>query len=164
MQVKKCKRLTVGHKAYIAGIIDGEGCIAIHRRSGRGCKYGYSFYGVLRVSNTNLALLEWLQTITGLGAIVENKVTGNRRRQWEWKVHSQQASGLLKLLYPYLRVKRENAEVLLGFLKFRRESEMVVRKLGGKGLPFKLWKTQDSFYLRMKDLNKRGLQNDRRTA
>jgi hypothetical protein len=158
MKVKKPRKLPVKDKAYIAGIIDGEGCVAIHRRSGRGCKYGYSFYGVVRVSNTNLALLKWLQEVTGLGAVVESQVTGNRRRQWEWKVHSQQAYGLLKVLYPYLQVKKENADVLMSFLKFRRESEPVVRKLGGKGIPYNLWRTQKSFYTKMKKLNSRGLQ------
>jgi hypothetical protein len=148
----------VKDKAYIAGIVDGEGCISIHRRSDRCYKQGYSFYATLRVSNTNKPLLDWLKRVTGLGAVVENKVVGNRRPQWEWKVHSQQAGLLLKELYSFLRVKKKQARLVLQFVEFKNKSNPIFKRLGTRGMPLKLWKRQESMYLQARKLNARGLQ------
>ncbi len=48
------------NKAYIAGIIDGEGCVSL---TGRFDRHGIKKYvtPIIQVANTNFALIELLQ-------------------------------------------------------------------------------------------------------
>jgi hypothetical protein len=46
--------------AYLAGIIDGEGCFTLHRE-----KNSHRFASQLQIGNTDLRLLEWVKTRFG---------------------------------------------------------------------------------------------------
>ena len=50
--------LSETQKAYLAGIVDGEGCISF-------CKIGSFLYLGVSVANTNKPLINWLRTNLG---------------------------------------------------------------------------------------------------
>lgn len=84
--------------AYIAGIVDGEGCITRQNKNWR-----------LQVGMTDQGLIEWLGEIGG--TVKERRVQGNRQRCWLWLVMAQmEVREILTALLPYLRVKRVVAE------------------------------------------------------
>lgn len=78
---------------YLAGIIDGEGCI---HRNGNGWN--------VDVANNNLALHAWLLSIGG-------SITDRGGKCLHWRVlSSADVLDLLELVEPYLMVKREQAQ------------------------------------------------------
>ena len=99
--------------AYTAGIVDGEGYIAIKKY---GNKYGYRCSRV-EVGNTNEWLINWLYFSFG-GSKYEAKSTKanpRARRYWKWYISSNEAVEFLKLIMPYIRIKRTQAELALSF-------------------------------------------------
>lgn len=94
-------------RAWLAAMVDGEGCIAIHRRMDEGRKRP-TFAPMVQVSNTNLALLERCKTIAGVGTISHSD-RGRNRRIYRWCVMSNQARQLLRELYPHLIAKQPQA-------------------------------------------------------
>lgn len=99
--------------AYIAGIFDGEGCIQIAKRT-EGKKHHY-----LRAS---LSLAnEYIPNLFKFhfgGAIYKRDLRSRGWQiQWSWSVHSRQAGEFLEVILPYLKLKRNEAELALEFLK-----------------------------------------------
>lgn len=103
--------------AYLAGFIDGEGYIGISKNSS---------YGELQISITNTnediirLIAKWFK---GSVRLVEKKE--NHKDCWRFGVYSEDAVTLLKAVYPYLFVKREQAYIGLEFQKL----------IGKKGKP-----------------------------
>lgn len=84
--------------AYIAGFIDGEGCITSN-----------SSNGSLRFEATNMCLapIQFLQDVFG-GSIWRIHPKG-RRLTYIWHIGGQAAVEVLTTLLPYFKVKREQA-------------------------------------------------------
>lgn len=94
-------------KAYIAGIMDGEGYIGIQvTRSKR-----LWFRPGVRISNSNRDLLEWIQAETRAGNLYDLR---NGMYALTFDRKADQIAVLTQLL-PYLRVKRRLAQIVLEF-------------------------------------------------
>ena len=103
--------------AYLAGLIDGEGCLYVKPLTAFPRLY---HFGGLSVTNTHLATLTWLKERFG-GNIRIKARTGNQIPCGEWSIHGADAiRSLLKRLLPYLRIKKEQAVLLLEFLGDRQ--------------------------------------------
>jgi len=100
-----------GKLAYTAGIMDGEGSIYI-RRTTKG--HSSSSLAVF-VTNTNEWICQWLKFQYG-GSI---QIMQPRKKNWKiayrWWLTSNQALGFLKLILPYLNLKRPQAELAITF-------------------------------------------------
>ena len=97
--------------AYIAGIVDGEGSIAISRAR-RG---GHTTYFVsVSVSNTVHWLLEWLKFNFG-GCIVQLKKPPQQKEAWEWKLSRGPGMRFVKAILPYLLLKKAQADLAIKF-------------------------------------------------
>jgi hypothetical protein len=97
--------------AYAAGIIDGEGCIYI-TKSWHGSRYRHLKIGV-EVSCTSLNLIEWLSI--QFGGYLSFGKRPNRKPYYRWGLSSACAAEFLQAIYPYLVIKREQAEVVFRF-------------------------------------------------
>lgn len=103
--------------AYLAGIIDGEGCL--HIRVARP-KKAQKFRGIngwhvitIEVSNTNPRLAEWLkENFKGYFYEVKPKA-GRWSTAWNWITTSRNANNILELILPYLVLKRGQAEAMI---------------------------------------------------
>jgi len=94
--------------AYLAGIIDGEGCIFLSSRN----------VVEVSVSNTSLWLCNYLKFVfTGSVIKVKEDARGNRQQLYHWSVKCQRAHLCLKLLLPYLRIKKPQAELAIQVLR-----------------------------------------------
>jgi len=91
--------------AYVAGIIDGEGCIGLSRS-------GAGVYPSIYVTNTNIDLLHALKG--RYGGII--KVKALRKENWKeayaWKVTWRSAVLLLEDVGEYLMLKKKQAETV----------------------------------------------------
>lgn len=96
--------LTIAERAYIAGIIDGEGCICFGKRKG---------WHELRVvvKHTNPILIAWLLDRLG-GSICLHKARSDKHKDSHiWTITTKQAASMLALILPYLLIKQNQALV-----------------------------------------------------
>jgi len=101
-----------GNLAYMAGLYDGEGYIGIvtGKRKHRPTD-DYRLYCKLGMCNPYLPQL--FQSHFG-GLLTTHKLE-NRRRVWVWQIVNEPAAQFLKALLPYLRLKKNEAELGIEF-------------------------------------------------
>lgn len=98
--------------AYAAGLFDGEGCITLRVR-----RSGYIAMEV-RVTNTNREIIEWLRDQFGGTIYGQRQPKGNRREAFCWRLSEITGSNFLRLILPFLRIKREEAHVALAYREY----------------------------------------------
>ena len=132
-------------KAYIAGLVDGEGHIAITLRSGQ-----WSGHQVMvKVTNTNILVLE--EVARDYGARVQNQRV---RSPWKptvdihWSAH--RAVVFLKEIRPYLRIKAEIADVALALAETMRSPKSKARAISKQE-----WDYREQLRLKIRTLNAR---------
>lgn len=115
--------------AYIAGIIDGEGCIGIYHYKSRS-----SIHPVISVTNTSKALIDWICLMLGLpsGKYVAHCQAGCRQWYTTKTGPMQQTYEVATRVLPYLRVKRKQAELLIRYCDWRRLVELNGRDTRGR--------------------------------
>lgn len=102
-------------RAYIAGFLDGDGCILLQLKPRRGYRYGYqikvtvSFYQ----KHQGRRLLEWLQQQIGLGRIRDRK---DGISQYDIEGVTSVLC-LLRAISPYLVAKRQQAQKVIELLE-----------------------------------------------
>jgi len=104
--------------AYIAGLFDGEGCVHIGGR-----RQNSSYNLEVSLSNTNRDVLFWIQSIFG-GYIKEQKKAKEYHTQcYNWRIVSNQAVLFLESIYPYMRIKLNQADGAIAFQSLMRMSD-----------------------------------------
>ena len=96
--------------AYLAGLIDGEGTIALTRRHA-----GENRQLVLTISSTEAALVEWTRATLGVGKITRKTTTlPHHAPGLTFCISNRQALDVLAQVAPFLRsYKRGRAELVL---------------------------------------------------
>jgi len=157
--------LTPREWAYLAGIIDGEGCIHITRFPPKP-RYKTRIYQLgLSVTNTNKPLMDWIENKLGGYRSHHNHRYGERRNQnqyWMWKASTRHAAEILKLVRPYLIGKADQADVGIAFQEHIEEAKHrgYERKGVTKGRPIltdEQIAVRESFYLRLIEIRKQSL-------
>lgn len=108
MPLIKSDEMSDAEIAYVAGIFDGEGCIGFAQARGT------SFVRIL-ITNTNKELLEYLQSKFGGDIKALSLRKHNWKQGWNLRISWSRAIELIRLVYPWLRVKREQAQVALAW-------------------------------------------------
>ena len=89
---------------YLAGFIDGEGCISeIHRWHRPLSSKRFE----IRISNTDLGVLEWIKQEYGGYLYKMSDAIGNHKVCYQWYISDKRAKELYKLLKPYLKIKNQ---------------------------------------------------------
>lgn len=105
---------TEAEKGYLAGIIDGEGCIGFYRR--RNGKQGYYVYAMnVTIANSSPRLERWLgdKFPNRFYRQKQNPTEWTKKEVYRWSLSgSQQVMQFLKEIEPYLVIKRRQAEAL----------------------------------------------------
>lgn len=138
-------------KAYIAGIMDGEGCFQIRRAKDKNMVNGYRFSLGFRITSTNKEVLEFVKYYFG-GNIGEHKLNNNKgkwKKAWRYDITCKKAFNLLQNIYPYLIIKEKQANVMVKFQKTITNNT--------KPIPEELWEKRKNLKLEINKLNKRGL-------
>lgn len=95
-------------KAWLAGIIEGEGCIHIHKREKNRLN---ATYGVnLSIHNTNKKIIDKIVEITQLGNNIQITDKDRNHKLYRWNSSSIASKKILKEIYPYLVSKKDQAE------------------------------------------------------
>ena len=109
--------------AYFAGILDGEGCIAISTawfKNADGMrKRRYRLF--VRITMTDLPVLKWIEARFGGKTYSRSATWQNRnphcRQQWQWTTADSHAEKVVRRLLPFLIGKRPEALAAIEFRK-----------------------------------------------
>lgn len=105
--------------AYLAGIVDGEGTIDFIKNKTRRRK---EVAPRMKVGNTDLDLIRWLLAEIGGRVYVYKPKNKTHKMFFEWFISGvQNIQPLLLAIFPYLVIKRKNAEKVLEFCKIEVE-------------------------------------------
>jgi len=129
------KAVSSGNLCYIAGLTDGEGSLKAncYRRRTRGQTRGQQYGNNLRIRFADEETIRWLQETFGIGCVYV-ETNGRYQPMWNWQVSGKQCAEVLKVLLPYLRTRRRQAELILK-LRQRIETYKQPRDARGRGLP-----------------------------
>lgn len=98
--------------SYIAGVVDGEGCLMVGKYKRSGNK-GLAYRGYFMIANTYVPLLTHIKSIMG-GKIIEQ---GKNNGCYTLTFTTSEIRKWLPQLIGFLIVKKKQAEVLLDFLE-----------------------------------------------
>lgn len=139
--------------AWVAGLIDGEGCIYIRKRTEKAPsrkERSPSYALSLTVKMTHKPTIEELKNIFGVGRI-HRETPGklNKKVSWRWAVSTQEGADILRMILPYLKVKREEAELAIEFSEVSKRSSF-----GRNTVKVEISELRDSFYRKLQELKK----------
>lgn len=130
--------------AYVAGIIDGEGCIMITPHSPAN---SYSFACFLQITNADRRLIDKMSELTGVGHITEHKDKCRTRPLYRWHVRkNKDLVDLLKRVYPHSAIKKEQIELVC---------KMMAASHNGKRVTPEMYNYRKKLWERMKELHAR---------
>lgn len=120
--------------AYLAGQIDADGTIGITRRRDGAVIGRFSLY------TQDAELVRWCKEVTGVGSIsvCRFKTTGC----YQWQPAFYASVDLLRKLLPYLRTKKQQAELVIELFDTRTDHQLSAEE-------------DEKFLLRNKQLNSR---------
>jgi len=133
LKIKKGKRTVTTDIAYIAGFLDGEGCIRI-KKANQG---GNSYYVWVAITNSYKPTLDFVQSVFG-GQVRQAEKTVNKI-VYHYLITASEAVDMLKTILGFLRDKKKQAELAIIFHDNKD-------RLSPSG--------KDLAYRRMKDLKK----------
>ena len=129
------RKMSPTERAYVAGIIDGEGCIEFKwanriRRDRKGTPTYRTLIVRLEVPQVDKRLIDWLMEITKEGTRDIKRYPKNPtyHDQHRWRVGYHGVYRVLKQVYPYLIVKREKAQLVI-----KHYDKKFFKKVFGKG-------------------------------
>lgn len=103
--------------AYMAGIIDGEGCISISASFDKKKSKSWSYTPKVQINNCDTRMLDWIAERFGSHHAPMGDRDIREGRGWRvchtWSLHSQNAGRLLLAVLPYLVCKRRQAEIVI---------------------------------------------------
>jgi hypothetical protein len=110
--------MTIEDRSYLAGFIDGEGSIGLRIAHSERNPLFTNYVIRLRATQCNEDIIHWIQVVTGVGSVRKMKYGwGMKHQPYEWYTSGSKALKVLHEIYPYLRVKRIQAEIAFEFEK-----------------------------------------------
>ena len=113
--------LTETEKAYLAGFFDGDGCVNIGTRQGKS-HATVSYYLQVVFSQCDRPFLERWSIKVGMGSVYENAplrhpTIKQTKTLWHWRLMDRQAEAMLRMMLPYLDIKKDQAEIAIRFMR-----------------------------------------------
>jgi hypothetical protein len=148
--------LTDAQVGWLAGIIDGEGCITISKqKAGAGGRVNPSYRLFLKVTMGHLEAVERVRDLLDVGSV---HVQNARQRHdgvlwnqaWAWWVSANEAAAVLRFLRPHLVVKAAEADVAMEFAALPRW--LTGGANGNLRKPPEFVAAQEEFFCRLRDL------------
>lgn len=106
---RQMNKMTEAERAYLAGMIDGEGCIHI------ACNRQRYYFLMVAIVGTIENHIRACHEMAGIGSIRHTVRPGSNADMWRWQLVSHDAVALLKATLPYLILKADQARLALRF-------------------------------------------------
>ena len=106
---------------YLAGLIDGDGCVSLYKKKDKKARTGFTFAPFLVVTSTNTAFLLALKK--NYGGYLDSQGKGDYcgTPMFRLQFSSNEIRTLLPLLIPHLVLKKEEACLLLEALTLTKD-------------------------------------------
>jgi len=114
---KRFLNLSAEEKAYLAGLIDGDGTISLN-------KEGRQYRPLLMVSTTDLRLANWLSKIFGVSYPRNNPHTPERVTWTHVPIYGYHILPILKELEKYLIVKKPQCVLVMKYIELRLKQKL----------------------------------------
>lgn len=102
--------------AYLAGVIDSDGCIGTQKNT-----IGRTYRPYLVVIQRDMVLIEWLfSKFEGRVNLVSRKRADRTDYYLRWETHNTKTTNILKGSLPYLIVKKEQAKLAIELVETRK--------------------------------------------
>jgi len=148
-----CRQLGESEKAWLAGVIDGEGSIFLSKVLNPKTRRGFFYLPTLSISNTNRPfLVKVAETIDEGSVCFAKKGDSKTKSRWMYICSSGVIRAILPQILPHMIVKRDRAVMMLRFLEFLDSNPIY----GRKEVPKSYYDRLDALYREMKTLNMRG--------
>ena len=145
------KELKETEKAYIAGILDGEGCVSIAKSNRSYLNYPYyQLRVIIAMSDKNVIDL-LTKKLGGYQQSIKMKNI-NHKISYRWQLTCDDAENFLRLIEKYLIVKKMHCKAAFNFRKTKKG-----RSNSGRALKKEIFDLRTRHFEEMKKLNKRGL-------
>jgi hypothetical protein len=112
--------ISEGDIGYIAGIIDGEGCISYkqYMRKRSHNKKAYPTWQIrIEVAMTDKSVLKWISEVLDIGTVTEKRYKSRYavgwKKQWRWRASHRQAYYVSRLIWPYVHVKIDGIQKII---------------------------------------------------
>lgn len=145
-------------KEYIAGFIDGEGCLGITRKNTPQCKYGYRFVPYIKVAQVekHSYILDIFKERYGGHIAKTRKHGGNQNNSVMWELKNNAVvKRMVEDLIDFLVIKKPQAKVLLEFTSIRKGVNGNSNE--HKKIRREIYYEKETLYEEIKQLNQRGL-------
>ncbi|MBA7497232.1 hypothetical protein ES702_07844 [subsurface metagenome] len=133
---------------YIAGFVDGEGSFTIARHKED------SYIPHITIGNTNLKIVQDIQKYFSIGLKIYTRHPKNPKHKVDYQLVAQTidtCKSVAALLEPYLRIKKEQAQIFMQYPRSQYTS-----RLKGRQKDFSTKSLQQKLRNRIMALNKRG--------
>lgn len=94
-------------KAYIAGIIDGEGTVTLTKQHKNETETP-----CVTVANNDLDLLKWIKSKVGGVIVNKKKRMFHHRNSYAWQIKQNRAISFLNEVKQYLIIKKQHADLI----------------------------------------------------
>jgi hypothetical protein len=142
--------------AWMAGFLDGEGCVTISSKAGsiRHKKKTPWLSPYVTVSNRNRGVLELFKACFGGYIVSMQRKKTHHSPCWAYMACNTKATEMLKALRPYLRVKAMHADTVLRF------SETMHNDRGCRGYTEREHEIRNYFLSQIRIMNQKGVANE----
>ncbi|MBW1973942.1 MAG: hypothetical protein JRI44_14075 [Deltaproteobacteria bacterium] len=134
-------------KAYIAGFIDGEGCIYACKIKTRN---SYTINGKIIIGCTNKEIINKLAQLIGDGTknVTQHKQKPKWKPMFRLELAQRQGTKLLQKILPYLILKKKQAKLFIELTELKKKSRKW-KKYNEK--------RQEEIVFELKEFNRRGV-------
>ena len=142
--------------SYAAGIVDGEGCLMAERskrqRKSGNCHINY--VPTVKVAMTDQVVIGWLYNLFGGDTGIIQPHIKNYKIQYTWRIRCKPAIEFIKIIKPYLKAKKLQAEVFVAFEKTLTNNRPSTGRWGAELLDPNVQSQKEKLYNLLKNLHK----------
>lgn len=109
--------------AYIAGIVDGEGCIRIKKAKAYRCQGRVTpgYHASIQIKMVDEPAIRFIAETLGGWYYKQEKNCKGGRLLYCWAASDKKAADIIRTLLPYLRIKKTQAEAVLELRQLQSE-------------------------------------------
>lgn len=152
---RDCRQMSEMERAWLAGVIDGEGAILLAKALGLAYRRGFFYRPEIEITNSNRPILVRIAEVIGEGTVHRNKKgDAGHKTRWAYIASAGVLRSILPQILPYLIVKREVAKQMLEYFRFIDTHPL----WGLRSVDPAYYAAIDQMYGRLKERNRKGKQ------
>lgn len=137
--------------AYMAGLVDGEGCFYVGKVKQGRYGNGWQFHTALVIASCDEVIIQWLEETFGGARESRYRWTSkkaNFRPVFNWRAQGPMLDYLCPMILPFLIIKRIQCQVMI-------EMRGTYKNIGSQRLPDEVAQKRIALIERMRTLNSR---------